>query len=55
MNALLLPLVLAFLYLLARRLPPAYRLRGFYAFVVALVIAGTIVFGVYSGLSGLAG
>jgi Mn2+/Fe2+ NRAMP family transporter len=55
MNALLLPIVLAFLYLLARRLPPAYRLRGAYAVLVALVIAATVVFGVYSGLWGLLG
>jgi NRAMP (natural resistance-associated macrophage protein)-like metal ion transporter len=53
MNALLLPIVLAFLYLLARRLPPAHRLQGFYAVLVALVIAATLIFGVYSGLAGL--
>jgi Mn2+/Fe2+ NRAMP family transporter len=55
MNALLLPIVLAFLYLLARRLPSAYRLRGTYAMLVAVVIAATVVFGVYSAMSGLAG
>jgi len=55
MNALLLPIVLTFLYLLARRLPSAYRLRGFYAVLVAIVIAATVVFGVCSGLLGLAG
>ena len=53
MNALLLPIVLTFLYLLARRLPPAHRLRGAYAVVVALVVAATVIFGVYSGLAGL--
>lgn len=53
MNALLLPIVLTFLYLLARRLPPVHRLRGAYAIVVALVIAATVIFGVYSGLAGL--
>ncbi len=54
MNALLLPIVLGFLYLLARRLPKPYRLQGTYAVIVALVIAATVIFGVYSGLSGLA-
>ena len=55
MNALLLPIVLGFLYLLARRLPLPYRLRGFYAVIVALVITLTSGFGVYAGLSGVAG
>ncbi|MGD0024460.1 MAG: divalent metal cation transporter [Xanthobacteraceae bacterium] len=55
MNALLLPIVLGFLYLLARRLPPSYRLRGTYAVLVAVVVAATVAFAVYSGLAGLAG
>ena len=55
MNALLLPIVLGFLYLLARRLPKPYRLQGAYAVLVAIVIAATVIFGVYSGLSGLWG
>jgi len=55
MNALLLPIVLGFLYLLARRLPEPYRLQGSHAFLVAVVIASTVVFGVYSGLAGLWG
>jgi Mn2+/Fe2+ NRAMP family transporter len=55
MNALLLPIVLTFLYLLARRLPPHYRLRGIYAAVVAIVIAATAIFGVYAGVVGLSG
>ena len=55
MNALLLPIVLGFLFLLARRLPPPYRLRGGYAVVVALTIVATAGFGVYGGLSGLIG
>jgi Mn2+/Fe2+ NRAMP family transporter len=55
MNALLLPIVLGFLYLLARRLPEPYRLQGAYAGIVAIVIASTVIFGVYSGLSGLWG
>lgn len=53
MNALLLPIVLGFLYLLARRLPEPYRLKGSYAVVVALVILLTAGFGVYAGLSGI--
>lgn len=55
MNALLLPIVLGFLYLLARRLPQPYRLQGAYAAVVGTVIATTVIFAVYSGLSGLRG
>jgi len=55
MNALLLPIVLGFLYLLARRLPEPHRLKGVYAVVVALVIAASVIFGVYSGISGLWG
>lgn len=53
MNALLLPIVLGFLYLLARRLPQPYRLSGAYAAVVALVIVVSAGFGVYAGLSGI--
>lgn len=55
MNALLLPIVLGFLYLLARRLPKPYRLQGAYAVIIAIVIASTVIFGVYSGVSGLWG
>jgi Mn2+/Fe2+ NRAMP family transporter len=55
MNALLLPIVLGFLYLLARRLPEPHRLSGRYALVVAIVIVAAVGFGVYSGLSGLLG
>ncbi len=55
MNALLLPIVLGFLYLLARRLPEAYRLEGAYATVSGAVILATVVFGVYSGVAGLLG
>jgi Mn2+/Fe2+ NRAMP family transporter len=53
MNALLLPIVLGFLYLLARRLPPTHRLQGFYAVLVAVTIAATVLFGLYSGVAGL--
>jgi Mn2+/Fe2+ NRAMP family transporter len=53
MNALLLPIVLGFLFLLARRLPEPYRLKGAYA-VVAVVVTGiTVVFGVFSGIAGI--
>jgi Mn2+/Fe2+ NRAMP family transporter len=53
-NALLLPIVLGFLYLLARRaLPPAYRLQGAYRWVVALVMLVTAFFGIFSGIAGL--
>jgi len=51
MNALLLPIVLGFLYLLAiKALPEPYRLRGFYAVVVAVLIVATAGFGVYAAL-----
>src|SRR5271166_3741386 len=53
MNALLLPIVLGFLYLLARRLPAAYRLSGGYAAIVASSIALTAGFGVYASLAGM--
>jgi NRAMP (natural resistance-associated macrophage protein)-like metal ion transporter len=53
MNALLLPIVLGFLYLLAlKALPEPYRLKGFYAWVVGAVVAVTAGFGVYAGLTG---
>ncbi|TDR81568.1 NRAMP family divalent metal transporter [Paludibacterium purpuratum] len=53
MNALLLPIVLGFLYLLARRLPSPYRLKGAYAWVAASIIGVTVCLGVYSGIAGL--
>lgn len=52
MNALLLPIVLGFLYLLARRLPVPHRLQGGYAIAVCAIIFGAASFGVYAGLSG---
>jgi len=55
MNALLLPIVLGFLFLLARRLPHPHRLQGGYALVAGLIILVTVVFGVYSGVAGLWG
>ena len=52
MNALLLPLVLGFLIRLAMvTLPPAYRLRGWYLWVVLFVCTITCALGVYGGLS----
>ena len=55
MNALLLPIVVGFLYLLARRLPEPYRLKGAYAAASGAIIVVTVVFGVYSGVAGLWG
>ena len=55
MNSLLLPVVLTFLFLLARRLPEPYRLKGGYALVSGVVITLTTVFAVYSGIAGLWG
>jgi len=52
MNALLLPIVLGFLFLLARVLPRPYRLEGVYAWIAGALIAVTTVFGVVSGVSG---
>ena len=54
MNALLLPIVLGFLFLLAwKALPEPHRLRGWYAVVVGATIAATAGFGVFAGVSGL--
>jgi Mn2+/Fe2+ NRAMP family transporter len=56
MNALLLPIVLTFLYLLARRaLPDPYRLTGRYRWVVLVVIIATATLGVYSAAIGIIG
>ena len=53
MNALLLPPVLGFLFLLARRLPEPWRLKGGYAALCASIIVVSAGFGVYSGVAGL--
>jgi Mn2+/Fe2+ NRAMP family transporter len=53
MNALLLPIVVGFLFLLARRLPEPYRLKGAYGFVATALTTITVAFGVFSGLTGL--
>ncbi|TQF69449.1 divalent metal cation transporter [Rhodococcus spelaei] len=56
MNALLLPTVLTFLYLLARRaLPDRFRLAGTYRWVVLAIIAGTAGLGVYAAVIGIVG
>jgi Mn2+/Fe2+ NRAMP family transporter len=54
MNAFLLPLVLGFLIALAARaLPPAYRLKGWYLWVVIAVSSVTCVLGVFGGVTGM--
>jgi Mn2+/Fe2+ NRAMP family transporter len=53
MNALLLPIVLGFLFLLARRLPEPYRLEGRAAVGIAAVMIVTVALGLYSGIAGL--
>lgn len=54
MNALLLPIVLGFLYLLAcRTLPEKYRLKGSYAMFVGIVLLITSGFGVFGGIWGM--
>ena len=53
MNALLLPLVLGFLIALSvRALPPAVRLRGWYLWVVIIVVGLTTALGVFGGIQG---
>jgi Mn2+/Fe2+ NRAMP family transporter len=53
MNALLLPIVLGFLYLLAlRTLPKAYALGPVYRVVVGVIVVITAGFGVYAGVAG---
>ena len=53
LNALLLPVVLWFLYRMARReLPAELRPRGAYAVAVAIVLALTAGLGIYAGVLG---
>lgn len=53
MNALLLPIVLGFLYALACKvLPSEYRLKGTYAIVVGIILFITAAFGVFAGIWG---
>jgi NRAMP (natural resistance-associated macrophage protein)-like metal ion transporter len=54
MNALLLPIVLGFLYLLAKNtLPDPYRLQGWYGKLVAFILFITSIFGFITGIWGL--
>ena len=56
MNALMLPIVLGFLVALAlKALPPEHRLRGWYLWVVLIVVVATSALGVYGGISGAFG
>lgn len=53
MNALLLPIVLGFLYLLAvKALPEQYKLKGFYKYLCLTVLGGSAIFGVICGAMG---
>lgn len=55
-NALLLPIVLVFLYKLAcTELPESLRLKGKYAQVVGLIFMLTAGFGLYAGIAGILG
>lgn len=52
LNAMLLPIVLGFLYLLAvKALPDEYRLKGTYSWVVGTVVVISCVFGVYAAFA----
>lgn len=54
MNALLLPIVLGFLFMLARKaLPEPYRLKGWYAGVVGAILLITSAFGLFAGIWGI--
>lgn len=54
MNALLLPIVLGFLYLLAiKALPDKYRLKGWYAIFVGIILFITTAFGFIAGIWGM--
>jgi Mn2+/Fe2+ NRAMP family transporter len=55
MNALFLPLVLAFLFLLARRLPRPHRLEGVYAGAIAIALAGTGLLALFTAVAGIRG
>lgn len=53
MNAILLPIVLGFLYLLAiKTLPEPYRLKGGYATFVGVLLGITALFGLFAGIWG---
>lgn len=56
MNALLLPIVLGFLFLLARKaLPENYKISGKYALFAGVILAVTAVLGLAGGLMGIWG
>lgn len=56
MNALLLPIVLGFLVVLAfKALPPQHRLSGWYGVLVVVISVITAGFGVFAGLAGALG
>lgn len=53
MNAILLPIVLTFLFLLAvKALPEPYRLKGTYAWTVGIILGTTALFGLFAGIWG---
>lgn len=53
-NALLLPIVLGFLYMLAiKTLPEEHKLKGIYAWVAGIVFVITAGFGIFSGIASL--
>jgi Mn2+/Fe2+ NRAMP family transporter len=53
MNAVLLPITLGFLFLLAKNcLPEKYRLRGKYCWIVGIVLFVTAIFGLVAGIAG---
>ena len=47
MNALLPPIVVGFLFLLARRLPEPYRLKGVYGLAATAATGIAVAFGVF--------
>ncbi len=54
LNAILLPIVLGFLFLLARyALPEPYRLKGLAAVVTGIVVVVTATFGLFAGIAGM--
>lgn len=54
LNALLLPIVLGFLFALAAKaLPEKYRLKGWYAWVVGIILSLTALFGIVAGIWGM--
>jgi Mn2+/Fe2+ NRAMP family transporter len=53
MNAMLLPVVIGFLYLLARRLPEPFRLKRGYAVLTGVVLVVTVGLGLYSAIAGI--